>query len=169
LGLQALILQIQVKAQADKDVASYEAEWAQLTNIVEQDRRSREAQRQRDIAVREGQMAELFSLECTPASKRRAAAPGRAPPTGEVAAAATAAAAVVDSTGAAASAPERIRELKAALSKVLEATGERALGEMRALRGTQLAHTIPQPAAHEAGGGLCLVRPCPSPVSQHMH
>ncbi|KAI3424457.1 hypothetical protein D9Q98_010009 [Chlorella vulgaris] len=120
---KALILQIQVKAQADKDVASYEAEWAQLTNIVEQDRRSREAQRQRDIAVREGQMAELFSLECTPASKRRAAAPGRAPPTGEVAAAATAAAAVVGSTGAAASAPERIRELKAALSKVLEATG----------------------------------------------
>lgn len=49
-------MQGQVKAQADRDVAAYEAEWRQLTGIVEADRAAREAQRARDIAAREQQV-----------------------------------------------------------------------------------------------------------------
>lgn len=40
-SLQAVILQQQVKAQAEKDVANYEAEWRKLTELIEQDRRQR--------------------------------------------------------------------------------------------------------------------------------
>lgn len=39
--MQAIILQGQVKAQAEKDVANYEAEWHKLTEIIEQDRTSK--------------------------------------------------------------------------------------------------------------------------------
>ena len=39
--MQAVILQQQVKAQAERDVAHYEAEWAKLTELIEQDRKQR--------------------------------------------------------------------------------------------------------------------------------
>jgi hypothetical protein len=39
--VQAVILQQQVKAQAEKDVANCEAEWRKLTELIEQDRKQR--------------------------------------------------------------------------------------------------------------------------------
>lgn len=44
-------MQGQVKAQADRDVSAYEAEWRQLTGIVEADRAAREAQVRRYAAA----------------------------------------------------------------------------------------------------------------------
>ncbi len=41
-------MQQQVKAQAEKDVANYEAEWHKLTELIEQDRKQR-------VGVRRGQ------------------------------------------------------------------------------------------------------------------
>ena len=125
---------MQVKAQADKDVANYEAEWRQLTDIVEQDRRSREAQRQRDIAAREQQMAALFKQDSScgaaagPAGKRgsrasAAGAAGRTPP-GSSGGSAGADCSAKATDVAAATAPERVRQLKEAFNKVLAATGE---------------------------------------------
>lgn len=118
--MQALTLQGQVKTQADKDVAAYEAEWRQLTHIVEQDRRDREAQRARELAAREEQMAQLFQQEFRAGEKRRAAA--RTPP-GSAAARPAAEAPAEEAVSTATSAPERIKQLKAALAEVLEATG----------------------------------------------
>lgn len=104
-----------MKAQANKDVANYEAEWRQLTDIVEQDRRSREAQRQREITAREQHMAALFKQEfargsgCTRRpSQRLGASSGGPVPTDE----------------AVASEPERVTQLKEAFDRVLAATGE---------------------------------------------
>lgn len=110
---QALILQGQVKVQADKDVAAYEAEWRQLTHIVEQDRRDREAQRERELAAREERMAQLFQQEFRAGDKARSA--GRQ--------ASGTAAAEEEAVSTATSGPERIKQLKAALAQVLEATG----------------------------------------------
>jgi hypothetical protein len=117
-------------------VANYEAEWRQLTDIVEQDRRSREAQRQRDIAARERQMVALFKQEPSscggaagPVGKRgsRAAAAnamaGRTPP-GSSGGSAGADCGAKATDVAAATVLERVRQLKEAFSKVLAATGE---------------------------------------------
>ena len=152
-SLQAHILQVQVKSQADKDVANYEAEWRQLTDIVEQDRRGREAQRQRDIAAREQQIAALFKQDPSAAAgggtgtgtagvgaagKRGGRTMGalRMPPGssggggGGGGTGAGTSGAGGDSKGtdvAAATAPERVRQLKEAFGKVLTATGEQGL------------------------------------------
>ncbi len=113
---QAVILQGQVKAQADKDVANYEAEWRQLTDIVEQDRRAREAQRAREIAAREQQMAALFKQEFSAGGKRRGSGRGLGA-SGEGGKPSDGAAA------AAANAPERVKQLKEAFARVLVSTG----------------------------------------------
>ena len=113
---QAVILQGQVKGQADKDVANYEAEWRQLTDIVEQDRRAREAQRTREITAREQQMAALFKQEFSSGGKRRGSARGLGA-SGEGGKSADGAAA------GAASAPERVKQLKEAFARVLASTG----------------------------------------------
>lgn len=39
--MQATILQAQVKAQAERDVAAAEAEWRKLTDIIDTDRAAR--------------------------------------------------------------------------------------------------------------------------------
>lgn len=39
--VQAIFLQHQVKAQAERDVTHYEAEWSKLTQLIEQDRKQR--------------------------------------------------------------------------------------------------------------------------------
>lgn len=189
-------MQGQVKAQADRDVAAYEAEWRQLTGIVEADRAAREAQvrgcgtdraglgwvdlrrlwgarctrlwlqacgcaissraathstincppcpphptpsaqRARDIAAREQQMAALFKQEfggaaaCSASPPGTAAAKGRpgskgGPKAGDSASPREGARASEGAAaGAAAGAPERVKQLKAAFAKVLAATGE---------------------------------------------
>ncbi|KAL4431319.1 hypothetical protein ABPG75_006575 [Micractinium tetrahymenae] len=130
---KAIILQGQVKAQAEKDVANYEAEWRQLTDMVEADRRAREAQRQREIAAREAQMATLFKQEfALPAGKQRRSTL-RAPP-GSGGAAAPAAggekAAAAAAGDAALASAERVRQLKEEFSKVLAATGAADVDEL---------------------------------------
>lgn len=113
---QAVILQGQVKAQADKDVGNYEAEWRQLTDLVEQDRRAREAQRAHEIAAREQQMAALFKQEFNAGGRRRGS--GR-----EAGAGTEGGKPGGSAAGVAAIAPERVRQLKEAFARLLEATG----------------------------------------------
>ncbi|GAB4816542.1 hypothetical protein N2152v2_003588 [Parachlorella kessleri] len=67
---KAVILQQQVKGQAEKDVANYEAEWHKLTELIEQDRKQREEQRQRDLERREKEMLALFKQEFTIPKRR---------------------------------------------------------------------------------------------------
>ena len=126
LLMQAIILQGQVKAQADKDVAAYEAEWRQLTALVEGDRRRREAQRARELAAREAQMAALFRQEVKlPANKqRRSTVRASLGATAGAGAASGAAAGGQPSPGDAALATgERVRQLKEQFAAVLAATG----------------------------------------------
>ena len=122
---QAVILQGQVKTQADKDVANYEAEWRQLTDIVEQDRRAREAQRVREIAAREQQMAALFKQEFSAGGKRRGSGRGLGA-SGEGGKPADSA------TVTAANAPERVKQLKEAFARVLVSTGAGSLRSISA-------------------------------------
>lgn len=161
---QAIILQGQVKAQAEKDVANYEAEWRQLTDMVEADRRAREAQRQKEIAVREAQMAALFRQSTPPPSKQRRSTLRAQGSCGAGAAAAGGAApekaAAADGGDTALASTDRVRQLKEELAKVLEATGGCSLqspclpaGHARriATRHAHLPCSPPPPPAPPAG------------------
>lgn len=129
---QAIVLQGQVKAQADKDVANYEAEWRQLTDMVEQERRAWEAQRTREIAAREQQMTALFKQEFSSGGKRRGSGRGLGA-SGEGGKSADGVAAVP------ATAPERVKQLKEAFARVLASTG----GRMRVHGQAGSVHTRP--------------------------
>lgn len=159
LPVQAIILQGQVRAQAEKDAANHEAEWRQLTDLVEADRRTRDARRQKEIAAREAQMAALFRQEfAPPAGKQRRSTP-RAPGSGGAGAAAAGGAAA-DKAAAAApgdaplASADRVCQLKEELTKVLAATGGCCRQPLR-LPGALLK----QPSQGSNEGGLASTSP----------
>lgn len=109
-------------------MANYEAEWRQLTDMVEADRRAREARRQKEIAAREAQMAALFKQEfaLSPSKQRRSTlrTPGTSGAGGAGAGGAAADKAAPAAPGdAALASTERVRQLKEEFTKVLAATG----------------------------------------------
>ncbi|KAK9838199.1 hypothetical protein WJX81_008429 [Elliptochloris bilobata] len=92
-----------LKAAADREQANAEAEWRQLTQLLEHARQQREAARNREIEARDLQTLTVLSSEVGPRRRTASPASGGA------------------RTGAAAA--DRLRELGAAFDAVLAATG----------------------------------------------
>eukprot|EP00887_Chlorella_sp_A99_P008164 scaffold12.g8164.t1 len=113
---KATILQGQVKAQADRDVASYEAEWRKLTEIIEADRRARDTARQREILEREEQMSALFKQEFSLGGRRRSSV--------------VRAQAAARSDAAAPAPAEKVKQHSEAFERIKAATGAASMDEL---------------------------------------
>ncbi|DBA80395.1 TPA: Outer dynein arm protein 1 [Trebouxia sp. C0005] len=60
-----------IKAQGDREQAMSEAEWKQLSNLIENDRREREAAREREIEERERKLGALMAEKGSLALKKK--------------------------------------------------------------------------------------------------
>ncbi|EIE19202.1 hypothetical protein COCSUDRAFT_59686 [Coccomyxa subellipsoidea C-169] len=123
--VQALAEAANLKMAGDKETAAAEAEWRQLTHLIEHDRKQKELQRGRELAERAQSTSKLLREDLT-----RGVAPkqARRPSWADTSAAASSPAAGNASKDAAAGggvagAAKRLEEFTAAFARISEATG----------------------------------------------